>query len=243
MVVIIAGFIKDYRQELESDIWLMPPLYHRVWQWLKYNVNHEDSNVPMRDGSSVLVLKGQRLTSIRKISEGVAWYERGILKEPNPRTISEILKWLTKREMITVSNGKSNSQYTLITLTKWGLYQKKENESNSESNAQSNRKTTVKQQSVHTNKNDKNKNISSFTNNQELIETIESFIEMRKSLKKPMTDNAIKLMLNKLKKLSADEITQIEILNNSIFGSWTDIYEIKQQKLFSQPKREEYPEI
>lgn len=85
--------------------------------------------------------------------------------------------------------------------------------------------------------------ISDFTSNQELIEIIESFIEMRKTLKKPMTDNAIKLMLNKLKKLSNDEITQIEILNNSIFGSWTDIYEIKQQKLFSQPKKEEYPEI
>jgi hypothetical protein len=246
VVVKIAGFIKDYRQELESEVWLMPPLYHRVWQWLKYNVNHTEANVPLRDGTTVLVKPGERITSIRKIAEGVAWYERGILKEPNPRTISEILKWLTKKEMVVVSNGESNRQYTLVSLINWDVYQEKENKSNGESNAQSNSKTTVKQQSVHINKNDKKekndkeKYIADFTTNNELITAIKSFIEMRKSLKKEMTDNAVKLMLNKLNKLAVDDETKIEILNQSVLGSWTDIYPVKQQKLFgNQTKGEE----
>src|SRR5690606_30303915 len=69
------GWIKDYRQELNSDIWMMPPLYHRVWQWLKYQVNHEDQFIPLRNGSKVKVSKGQHMTSIRQIAQGVGWYE------------------------------------------------------------------------------------------------------------------------------------------------------------------------
>jgi hypothetical protein len=243
VVVKIAGFIKDYRQELESEVWLMPPLYHRVWQWLKYNVNHTEANVPLRDGTTVLVKPGERITSIRKIAEGVAWYERGILKEPNPRTIAEILKWLKNKKMIIVSNGESNRQYTLVSLINWDVYQEKDNKSNGESNAQSNSKTTVRQQSVHINKkekNDKEKYIADFTSSFDLIEAINSFIEMRKKLKKEMTDNAVKLMLGKLKKLSLSESVQIDILNQSVMSSWTDIYPITQQKLFgNKPKSEE----
>ena len=71
----LPGYIKDYRQELESDVWNMPPLYHRVWQYLKYQVNHIDNEIPMTDGTKFTVKKGQRLTSYRSIAKGVSYYE------------------------------------------------------------------------------------------------------------------------------------------------------------------------
>ena len=88
--------------------------------------------------------------------------------------------------------------------------------------------------------------VDDFTTNVDLLIAIRSFIEMRKSIKAPMTDNAVKLMLNKLNKLSNDDAVKIEILNQSVMSSWKDIYELKQQKLFGnqqQTRREEYPEI
>ncbi|MBP2660326.1 MAG: hypothetical protein H6Q69_3358 [Firmicutes bacterium] len=88
--------------------------------------------------------------------------------------------------------------------------------------------------------------VADFTTNVDLLNAIKSFIEMRKSIKAPMTDNAVKLMLNKLNKLSNDDTVKIEILNQSVMSSWKDIYELKQQKLFGnqqQTRREEYPEI
>jgi hypothetical protein len=86
----------------------------------------------------------------------------------------------------------------------------------------------------------KEKHIADFTTNSDLLDAIKSFIEMRKSLKKPMTDNAVKLMLGKLKKLSLNESVQIDILNQSVMSSWTDIYPLTQQKLFgNKPKSEE----
>jgi len=147
----LKGYIKDYRKELQSDIWLMPPLYHRVWQYLKYQVNHQKGRVPMTDGTFKTVLPGQHLTSIRNIANGVSWYERGVEKTPNPRTISKILDWLEKQSMISIERGKGNRQYTLITLLNWDLYQSSEDESNSKETVS----TSARQQSVHINKNDK----------------------------------------------------------------------------------------
>lgn len=120
----MRGYIKDHRQELVSDIWKMPPLYHRVWQWLKYKVNYEDAIVPFPDGSKVTVKAGQHITSIRKIAAGVGWHERGIWTEPNPKTITKVLEWLENDGMICINKG--NSKYTLITLVNWRLFQQDE---------------------------------------------------------------------------------------------------------------------
>lgn len=147
----MQGYIKDYRKEVESDIWMMPPLYHRVWQYLKYIVNHDDAEIPMRDGTFFKIKKGQKLTSVRQIAQGVGYYEGLKWKEPNPKTISKILEWLEKQEMIKVERGKGNRQYTLITLLNWETYQSK--------NDKGNRKETVdgegRKQSVDINNNDK----------------------------------------------------------------------------------------
>ncbi|WP_257997848.1 hypothetical protein [Salimicrobium jeotgali] len=121
----MKGFIKDYRQELESDIWMMPPLYHRVWQYLKYKVNYQDNKIPLRDDGFLTIKSGQHLTSVRTIAKGVGYYEQMKWQEPNPKTISKILKWLEKQTMISIDRGEGNKQYTLITLLNWDSYQDK----------------------------------------------------------------------------------------------------------------------
>lgn len=60
-----------------------------------------------------------------------------------------------------------------------------------------------------------------------LEKTFADFQDMRKKIKKPMTDRAISLMLNKLEKLSSDPLVQVKILEQSIMNCWQDIYEIK----------------
>lgn len=122
----MQGYIKDYRQELNSDIWLMPPLYHRVWQFLKYMANHADGTIPMRDGTRLHIKRGQHLTSVRKIAQGIGWYEKGLWEVPNPKTIDVILEWLVKNDMIEIDNGKDGRQYTLVTIVNWDIYQSSE---------------------------------------------------------------------------------------------------------------------
>lgn len=56
---------------------------------------------------------------------------------------------------------------------------------------------------------------------------LSDFIKMRKAIKKPLTDNALQRLINKLYKLSADTDTQIAILNQSTDHCWQDLYELK----------------
>lgn len=54
------------------------------------------------------------------------------------------------------------------------------------------------------------------------------FIKMRKLIKEPLTDNALKLIIAKLEKLSGgDAEKKIELLNQSIINNWKGIFPIK----------------
>lgn len=70
--------------------------------------------------------------------------------------------------------------------------------------------------------------IQSKTNNPKLVDAIHEFIKMRKLIKKPMTDHALKLMLNKLDNLSGNnDAVKCAILEQSIANSWQGIFELK----------------
>ena len=114
-----GGYVKIFRKETDSDIWLMPPIYHRVWHWLLLNVQFEMYLFPTSQRIGIYVLPGQKLTSIRKIAEGVQWSEWGKEKAPNTKTINQVLDWLESNEMIQVA---SNSKGTLITVVNWHSY-------------------------------------------------------------------------------------------------------------------------
>lgn len=80
----------------------------------------------MRDGSHFEIKPGQHLTSIRSIAKGVGFIERNTFREPNPRTIRNILNWLEQQHMISINHGLGNRQYTLLTLLQWEKYQAEE---------------------------------------------------------------------------------------------------------------------
>lgn len=114
-----GGFAKSWRKEMKSEIWLMPPLYHRVWYWLRMNVQYELFLFPSRSKFGIWVLPGQRVTSLQQIAEGVKWVEWGREVIPNKKTIKDVIDWLENHEMVTVV---SNAKGTLITLVNWHSY-------------------------------------------------------------------------------------------------------------------------
>lgn len=72
----------------------------------------------------------------------------------------------------------------------------------------------------------------------ELDEAIHEFIKFRKGMKKPMSDRAVTLMMNKLETLSHDKYEQVQILNQSIMQGWTGVYELKgENKQYSHSPR------
>ena len=65
-------------------------------------------------------------------------------------------------------------------------------------------------------------------NSERFLETYDDFKKMRKTIKKPMTERAEKLLLKKLEEMTnGDEETAIKILEQSILYNWQGIFELK----------------
>jgi uncharacterized protein YdaU (DUF1376 family) len=66
------------------------------------------------------------------------------------------------------------------------------------------------------------------------LETWQSFLEMRKKIKKPPTEKAVELLIAKLKKFKDAGQDIQAILEKSITSNWQDVFEIKENKTFAQ---------
>lgn len=72
--------------------------------------------------------------------------------------------------------------------------------------------------------------INAYTENNSLVEAIKDFIKMRKTIKKPITDRGLKMILNKLDQYGDNDLEKIEILENSIMNCWQGVFELKNKK-------------
>ena len=73
--------------------------------------------------------------------------------------------------------------------------------------------------------------IEAYTKNDLLVEAIRDFIKMRSTIKKPLTDRALKGILNKLDNFTNNDLDKIEILENSIMNCWQGVFELKNKKV------------
>lgn len=66
-----------------------------------------------------------------------------------------------------------------------------------------------------------------YTSNPDLIQRLQEFSEMRKMIKKPMTERAKDGLLNKLDKLASMDEDKISILEQSIFYNWQGVFPLR----------------
>lgn len=99
-----------------------------------------------------------------------------------------------------------------------------------------------KERGVKDNKSPKT-NKTYFPNDGLLNQAFLDYLEMRKQIKKPMTDRAIELAMKKMKELSTlpfsdgmDNDLAIRILNQSVMNSWQGLFPLKEQKTSSTPQ-------
>ena len=73
----------------------------------------------------------------------------------------------------------------------------------------------------------------------ELQEAFTEFLNMRKKIRKPATDRAIKNLLLTLINLSEGEVeTAIKIIDRSITNCWLDFYQLKEETSTFEKKSE-----
>ena len=69
--------------------------------------------------------------------------------------------------------------------------------------------------------------LTKFNLSEPLKEALRKFAKHRKLIKKPMTDDALELLIKKLLKLAQDETTQIAIIEQAITNGWLSVYPLK----------------
>jgi len=72
---------------------------------------------------------------------------------------------------------------------------------------------------------------SVYFEDEELNNAFLDFLDMRKKIKKPATDRAIKMAINKLENLSGgDKEKKIDIINQSIMNCWQDLFPLRTER-------------
>lgn len=196
-------------------------LYHNepfnkitAWVDLVMNAVPEDTEFKINK-VKVILKKGQLITSVRACAYRWNW---------SNTKVCNFFKQLEKEKLITRDKSTGTTVVIIHNYDEILLNQLKDNQINQEIQDENTQVTVTKVK--------KNKYFES----DELDQAFIDFVEMRKRIKKPMTDRAIKMALNKLKKLAANKITNefdvdvaIAILEQSIFKSWTDLYPLKDE--------------
>ena len=69
--------------------------------------------------------------------------------------------------------------------------------------------------------------LSQFAVSDEFKDAINEFIKMRKLIKAPLTERALKLIINKVREMGKTEEEQIAIINQSVANSWKGVFPLK----------------
>lgn len=238
----MEGWIKVHRKLVDWE-WYNDINVKVVFLHLLLTANHKE-----KQWKGQTILRGQKLTSIEHLANDVG------LTIQQTRTA---LKKLKSTHEITI---KTTNKNTLITIEKFNNYQFEIDEDNKQNNKQFNNLITNNQQTnnkqITTNKNEKNDNNDNIKkeknkkrktfeevlaeNNcsEELESSIRDFIDMRKTIKKPMTSKALELLFKNLEKLTNLEEEKIAILNQSIEHGWQTVYPLKTNNMRNSSKGE-----
>ncbi len=224
--MLTGGFIKIHRSLLEWE-WYQDINTKTVFIHLLLTANYEDKN-----WKGNKICRGQKVTSYQNLANELN------MSIQNVRTA---IKHLISTGEIT---SNQQAKYSLITIKNYDKFQ--EVTSNlTDSQQSTNKQLTSNQQATNNNgrkkkkekesKKDKNNNIdfsdmiNEFTQNNELKSVVYEFIQHRINIKKPLTELALKKILNQLNKWNYTDDECIRCLNNSIMNGWQGIFEIKKQ--------------
>ena len=210
------GWIKLHRKLLDNPVVMKDSDHLAVWIYLLLNASHTEYPV-LFGGKKISLKAGQLITGRKSIASTLG------ISESKVRRILDLF------EIDQQIDRQRSNKNSLVSILNWDKYQIFDQQIDQQA---TNKRPTTDQQ-VTTNKNNKNiKNIKEckeiiYSDVPELNETIIAFIDYRKSIKKPMSDRAITLLLGKLNKMSNSVQEQIEILNQSILNGWQGIFPLK----------------
>ena len=229
------GWVSIHRSILDHFVWKDKPFnMGAAWVDLILMANHDDKKI-LINGTLQSVKRSQTYTSCRTLAERWGW---------SLGKVKRFIDVLETEHMVTAERTKSG---TLLTLVNYGTFQDIQNTNGTRTERRRNTNGTPTEHQRNTNgtlternnniNNDNNENnvnnetketLRYFPSDEALEKTFADFRDMRKKIRKPMTDRAIELMIRKLNKYDPD--IAIKMLEQSIVNCWQDVFELKDNR-------------
>lgn len=174
------GWIKIHRKILDNFLWEDKPFSRgQAWIDLILLANHEDKTI-IFSGNVVEIKRGQKMTSLRKLSDRWGWSRTKTKK---------FLEVLQNEKMLTY---KSDSKNTVYSIVNYNNYQEKQEYKNDTEMTQKNHRNDTEMTQKNTNKNDKNdkndKNIlNNLSNDKLFVPLIQKWNELPETVSKIST--------------------------------------------------------
>lgn len=206
-------------------------VFHHIAHWIKFNEVHEQNFINGKHWMYDTVANMQRFLNFytdRTIKNSIGkLVEAGYLVRDNlSRDKYNHTKWYALTEKGMAYANLNNTQKSKFDREKISQSRKGKNfPIGDEKFSQS----TIIQRNTNKGIQQSNTTADPFcTGSPALDDALHGFEEMRKKLRKPLTDRAKKLTLGKLEKLApGNEEMQIAILDQSIENSWQGVYPLK----------------
>jgi len=226
------GWISIHRSLINNWVWEDKPFDRgRAWVDLILMANWKDNKF-LLGNELMMVERGSFITSELKLMDRWGWGKEKTRK---------FLKLLESDGMII---KKADRKKTTITIVNYSVYQPLSNDNQTTDRPQTDHRQTTDRPQTDTNNKDNKENkekkdnngskpngfsviIDSYTNDENLKQSIIDFVDMRKKNKKNMTERALELMLKKLDGLAGNEVDKKLILNQSIENCWQGIFPLK----------------
>jgi hypothetical protein len=239
MADVKGGFVVLWRSFTDWE-WYDDVNTMRLFLHLVLTVNYETKN-----WRGITIERGSRICTIRGLSKEL---------KMSDRSVRTALSHLISTQEVT----QQVTQYgTLVTVVNYGKYQDKSESATQESTQEvtSGRHTT---DTAPTHTKQRNKETKKTSNKyivpEMLLDEWNSYVEMRKSIKKPLTDRAAQMALNRLEQLYPGNYEkQKACLNQSTFHCWQGLFELKEandgkynsgnQKSVSEHRRDPYSDV
>ena len=218
------GWIKIDRGLLDSAIWNDNEAFNKRAAWIDLLLlaNYEDTE-QFVGYELIKIPRGTYMTTIRDLSDRWKW---------SRHKVANFLQFLESQKMVTV---KSDTKKTLITIVKYRNFQDAAKTKGTQKGHERDTKGTREGNLLYKERREEGKNIKKgidvFPNDPELKEAFDAYAEMRKEIKKPLTDRAVSMAIKKLHELSnGSRDKAIAILNQSTFNSWQGLFALKDEQ-------------
>ena len=219
------GYVKLWRCSVDNGMYFSQPFTDwQAWQDIIIEAKWTPTTIKIR-GMRLDVDRGFCSRSEVHLAKRWRW-SRG--------KVSRFLRFLEQQNMVEIVQQK-NRLTTLIKIINYDLYQPNSTTEITETGQQTDSRRTANsttnknsKEVITLKKEDNTKESAVFVLPSFLDGKIwEDFLTMRKAIRKPATQRAMELIVERLTKLQKDGNDPNEVLNQSIINSWAGVFPLK----------------